>query len=446
MARFASEAELESFLGRLDPDYGQYASALWQNGVRTAHQLANADKEDLVAAGVASAIHAKDIQARAEPRGPLLTLRDLVKQPLAKMRRRLTDRAPATKTKAVSPRTFSEVLPWDVFTPAALAQLQELDDTASCYMPQVYTPAGEAEGLVSPADEAEVRGYVFGFLQLLNHVASRCGLGVEYVGSGSNRNFCFTDLLLRQGNTDLTQLSSANWAVIGVKGPWQLRLPEDVSLGDSLNQPGYRKAVLPAMQQAYGDAVAEEAPIFAITNYDLNAAWQTGCQTKATREQPPQAAKRQKGLAIAPQADCGSGLQLHTGDGAMVTSKDHTSASDTLAAWTSHLSPQPEDVAVAQLPWLPAQNIHLTMECIASTSSVRVMKANQDKKLLVMKVFDDSKVEGITSFIAELKAYHALHDLQGKTTTTFFSIADIGVMQQLAMYLQEVFSFVLTER
>ena len=106
----------------------------------------------------------------------------------------------------------------------------------------------------------------------------------------------------------------------------------------------------------------------------LNAAWQTGCQTKATREQPPQAAKRQKGLAIAPQADCGSGLQLHTGDGAMVTSKDHTSASDTLAAWTSHLSPQPEDVAVAQLPWLPAQNIHLTMECIASTSSVRVMK------------------------------------------------------------------------
>ncbi|KAL0043490.1 hypothetical protein WJX79_006174 [Trebouxia sp. C0005] len=241
MARFASEAELESFLGRLDPDY----------------------------AGVASAIHAKDIQARAEPRGPLLTLRDLVKQPLAKMRRRLTDRAPATKTKAVSPRTFSEVLPWDVFTPAALAQLQELDDTASCYMPQVYTPAGEAEGLVSPADEAEVRGYVFGFLQLLNHVASRCGLGVEYVGSGSNRNFCFTDLLLRQGNTDLTQLSSANWAVIGVKGPWQLRLPEDVSLGDSLNQPGYRKAVLPAMQQAYGDAVAEEAPIFAITNYDV---------------------------------------------------------------------------------------------------------------------------------------------------------------------------------
>ncbi len=69
MARFASEGELETFLGKLDPDYGQYASAVFQNGVRTAHQLANADKEDLVAAGVASAIHAKDIKARAGPQG-----------------------------------------------------------------------------------------------------------------------------------------------------------------------------------------------------------------------------------------------------------------------------------------------------------------------------------------------------------------------------------------
>ncbi|DBA81527.1 TPA: hypothetical protein ACH3X1_007301 [Trebouxia sp. C0004] len=65
----ASEAELKTFLGRLDPDYAQYASAVWQIGVRTAHQLANADKEDLVAAGVTSAIHAKDIKARAGPQG-----------------------------------------------------------------------------------------------------------------------------------------------------------------------------------------------------------------------------------------------------------------------------------------------------------------------------------------------------------------------------------------
>ena len=69
MACFANEAELETFLVKLDPDYGQYASAVWQNGVRTANELANADKEDPVAAGVTSAIHAQDIKARAGPQG-----------------------------------------------------------------------------------------------------------------------------------------------------------------------------------------------------------------------------------------------------------------------------------------------------------------------------------------------------------------------------------------
>ena len=78
--------------------------------------------------------HPRFVQAVAVP---LLTLRGLIKQPLAKLGRRLTDRASAAKTEAVLPRTFSEVLPWDDFTPAALAQLQELDDTTARYMPQV---------------------------------------------------------------------------------------------------------------------------------------------------------------------------------------------------------------------------------------------------------------------------------------------------------------------
>ena len=43
----------------------------------------------------------------------------------------------------------------------------------------MYDAAGQVEDLESPADEADVRGYVFGFLQLLNSVSSQCGLG-EY--------------------------------------------------------------------------------------------------------------------------------------------------------------------------------------------------------------------------------------------------------------------------
>jgi hypothetical protein len=69
------------------------------------------------------------------------------------------------------------------------------------------------------------------------------------VGAGSNRNFCFTDLLLREGNTDTANLSAANWGVIEVKGPWQLSLPDNVDLEDVLNDTRYRKNVLEAVQQ-----------------------------------------------------------------------------------------------------------------------------------------------------------------------------------------------------
>ena len=75
MAHFASEAELEAFLGKLNPTYGQYATALWSNGITTQRQLANADKEDLLAAGVTSAIHAKDIKAAAGTQGQVLASR-----------------------------------------------------------------------------------------------------------------------------------------------------------------------------------------------------------------------------------------------------------------------------------------------------------------------------------------------------------------------------------
>lgn len=79
----------------------------------------------------------------------------------------------------------------------------------------------------------------------------RIAAGFEYTGAGSNRNFCFTDLLLRSGNTDLTKLSAANWGVIEVKGSWQLSLPVHVSLGEAIHQPGYRHAVLSAVQQLH---------------------------------------------------------------------------------------------------------------------------------------------------------------------------------------------------
>ena len=66
----------------------------------------------------------------------------------------------------------------------------------------------------------------------------------------SNRNFCFTDLLLREcRNTDVHHLSAANWGIIEVKGAWQLSLPDNMSLGEALDHPDYSREVLPALQQ-----------------------------------------------------------------------------------------------------------------------------------------------------------------------------------------------------
>lgn len=64
MARFASEAELGTFLGRLDPDYFQFASTLWQNGVKTARQLVNATKPLLLSYGLPE-LYIDDIKAEA---------------------------------------------------------------------------------------------------------------------------------------------------------------------------------------------------------------------------------------------------------------------------------------------------------------------------------------------------------------------------------------------
>ena len=68
MARFASEAELKTFLGRLDPDYSQIASTLWQKGVKTAPQLMNAKESILLACGLPE-LYIDDIEARADRTG-----------------------------------------------------------------------------------------------------------------------------------------------------------------------------------------------------------------------------------------------------------------------------------------------------------------------------------------------------------------------------------------
>ncbi|DBA70109.1 TPA: hypothetical protein ACH3X2_012268 [Trebouxia sp. C0005] len=90
---------------------------VWQNGVRTAHQLANADKEDLVAAGVASAIHAKDIKARAGPQGE--------GQPFTKVVQDLREEMQLLRSELAARNTEAKSIAFSSVSGAAANQLLE---------------------------------------------------------------------------------------------------------------------------------------------------------------------------------------------------------------------------------------------------------------------------------------------------------------------------------
>ena len=79
MARFASEAELKAFLGKLDADYAEYAPALWQKGIKTPQQLANFSEPHYLACDIPEG-HIDDIKARAGTTGELLACNTLYKR------------------------------------------------------------------------------------------------------------------------------------------------------------------------------------------------------------------------------------------------------------------------------------------------------------------------------------------------------------------------------
>ncbi|KAL0031257.1 hypothetical protein WJX77_011798 [Trebouxia sp. C0004] len=93
--------------------------------------------------------------------GQLLTLKGVFRQPLARLSRRVTDRASATKNRASQPRTFAQVMDWGTFCSDAISRFEALDNKNRKYCPQVYNQdASDSQTLVSAADKAEVRGYV----------------------------------------------------------------------------------------------------------------------------------------------------------------------------------------------------------------------------------------------------------------------------------------------
>mmetsp|Transcript_5430 Transcript_5430/g.12010 ORF Transcript_5430/g.12010 Transcript_5430/m.12010 type:complete len:596 (+) Transcript_5430:322-2109(+) len=197
-----------------------------------------------------------------------LSAYEMVHQRLPCMRYRVSERSSQSKTRAARPRTFGTLLLWDGFEPGVrdlIAWLAEHHNDDP-----LHNNVIRDQELLSAADEAEVRGYIFRFIAPLGDLARTLNIDCEYVGGGSNRSVSFTDLLMRHpGITDKAHPGRLNMATIEVKGSWQLPLSPGQDLVEALKDDKLRKDIIPVLQQAYGDAVAEETPFLVLSNYDV---------------------------------------------------------------------------------------------------------------------------------------------------------------------------------
>jgi len=204
-----------------------------------------------------------------------LTATGYMKQQLPQLKHRVSDRASSSRTKARRKRTFAGLLRWEGFVAEVEKFIGDLDDTEACYWPLVFENTEVVDGGIrvfkwTPADESEVRGVIFRCLQGVTEVAASIGYEVEYTGGGSGRSLSNTDLLVRHKAT--TKRDAASSLILGaveVKGKWQLGLSGSDSLVDVLQDPKKGKMAVEVIQQAFGDAVMDEAPLLIISNYEV---------------------------------------------------------------------------------------------------------------------------------------------------------------------------------
>jgi len=198
-----------------------------------------------------------------------------MKQQLPELKQRVSERASSSRTKPRRKRTFAGLLPWERFADEVEEFIEGLDDMEACYKPLVFEDTSVVDGGTqvfnwAPADESEVRGLIFRCLRGVTEVATSIGYGVEYTGGGSGRSLSNTDLLLRcKGTTSKDAASRLILGAVEVKGKWQLSLSGSDNMVDVLQDSKKAKMAVEVIQQAYGDAVMDEAPLLIISNYEV---------------------------------------------------------------------------------------------------------------------------------------------------------------------------------
>ncbi|KAK9829488.1 hypothetical protein WJX72_006168 [[Myrmecia] bisecta] len=252
-----------------------------------------------------------NLQEHPEPAAAahLLTLYEVVTYPVPQLTKALSPSPSASKTQPSQPRTFSDILPWLEFIPGCQESLRNLDNSERIYhaplsgriRPGAFRPA---------ADEGEVRGRVLSLLDSINDVAEVLGIPVECTGGGSGgRSSSFTDLVVRLTGspTDPAHLSALILGPARVKGDWQFNLERGETLEAALHDPERIAETVLAVQQVYGDAVFDEAPMLILTNYHVTVFLKRSAdvQDKRLWASPPICGSALPADPVLPLADLG---------------------------------------------------------------------------------------------------------------------------------------------
>lgn len=193
-------------------------------------------------------------------------------QPLARMPHRTSDHASSSMTQPRRARTFDGIEEMPGFANKVNEFVHRLPEGPKKYNKLVYrataTQGGPEVMLNGAADESYVRACLIRAVEGVSEVAADLGIDTEYVDGGSGRSASFTDMLVRKCGTSV--YADASRLVLGVfevKGSWQLKLDGNMSLQAALADENLGPSVAKVIQQAYGDAVMDEAPLLLISNW-----------------------------------------------------------------------------------------------------------------------------------------------------------------------------------
>ncbi|WIA10292.1 hypothetical protein OEZ85_010486 [Tetradesmus obliquus] len=392
------QAELERHEARLEEVRAGIHDAKASNNREEWQQL---QQENVELLGVIRELQAE--KNRLSSQSGLLSAKEYIMQPLPRMPRRTSDRASSSMTQPRHARTFDGIEEMPGFVNKVNEFVHRLPEGPKKYNKLVYRATatqGEPEVMLhGAADESYVRACLIRAVEGVSEVAADLGIGTEYIDGGSGRSASFTDMLVRKCGTSV--YADASRLVLGVfevKGSWQLKLDGNMSLQAALADENLGPSVAKVIQQAYGDAVMDEAPLLLVSN------WHTTFLFSRRLDDV-----RNKTLQVSQWA-CDSTDVPPLGAFLYVLHRAHQ-------LWHNDAKQQLPRAGVPVTPrsgyevQLGSRQVQLgthfdcSSMCLSSSSNRRVFKGLVDGSPAALKIFNVKDHYAMSAFVAEASAY-----------------------------------------